>query len=137
MRIIRLRNDYKALMSQIETGLHEHFAKSKDKSGDSAASEPISHGTSSDNARNSRVEGSENRAGAAFARVNSVVAGSPADQAGLKAGDELRLFGDVNWLNHERLARVARTVQASEGVGHILCSMGCSPLLTQSSIRSR
>ena len=53
---------------------------------------------------------------AAFAKVNSVVAGSPADEAGLKAGDKLRSFGTVNWMNHEKLSKVAEVVQRNEGV---------------------
>ena len=52
-----------------------------------------------------------------FAKVNSVVPGSPADAAGLKAGDRVRRFGEVNWLNHEKLSKVAETVQRNQGVG--------------------
>ena len=103
-------------MSQIETGLHEHFAKAKDQatSTDTVQSTlpstlPIQQGEVSQ-------QPTEDQAGVAFAKVNSVVTGSPADQAGLKAGDEVRLFGDVNWLNHEKLARVGRTVQRNQGV---------------------
>ena len=59
-----------------------------------------------------------------FAKVNSVVPGSPADQAGLKAGDTIRSFGDVNWLNHERLSKVAEAVQQNEGVGRFLLYYG-------------
>lgn len=51
-----------------------------------------------------------------FAKVNSVVAGSPAEDAGLKAGDTIRRFGSVNWINHEKLKKVADTVQSNEGV---------------------
>ncbi|KAI4153376.1 MAG: hypothetical protein LQ340_002350 [Diploschistes diacapsis] len=116
VRIIRLRNDYKSLMSRIETGLHEHFAKSKEHEIplEPLQSTPATRGSERDTGAASRQADEE--AGAAFAKVNSVVTGSPADQAGLKAGDEVRLFGDVNWLNHEKLARVARTVQRNEGV---------------------
>ena len=117
VRIIRLRNDYKALMSRIETGLHEHFATSKEPNtatGDSTQAK--SSNTVPIRQDRGSAAASEDRAGAAFAKVNSVMAGSPADQAGLKAGDEVISFGDVNWLNHEKLARVARTVQRREGV---------------------
>lgn len=54
--------------------------------------------------------------GTPFARVNSVEPGSPADQAGLKTGDTIRGFGNVHWLNHERLTKVAEAVQQNEGV---------------------
>ena len=45
-----------------------------------------------------------------------MVEGSPADTAGLKAGDRIRRFGTANWMNHEKLAKVAEVVQGSEGV---------------------
>ena len=110
VRIIRLRNDYKALMSRIETGLHEHFAKSKEHEIPLEPSQPTPATRGSDRDMGAASRQADEEAGAAFAKVNSVVTGSPADQAGLKAGDEVRLFGDVNWLNHEKLARVSRTL---------------------------
>ncbi len=58
-----------------------------------------------------------------FAKVSSVVAGSPAETAGLKAGDLIRNFGYVNRSNDDGLKRVADCVQANEGV-----SLLCSPL---------
>lgn len=56
-----------------------------------------------------------------FAKVNSVVPGSPADDAGLKTGDRIRNFGDINWLNHEKLSKVAETVQKNQGVSSFFC----------------
>lgn len=53
-----------------------------------------------------------------FAKINSVVDGSPADRAGLKAGDEVRQFGEINWRNHEKLSKVAQVVQRNEGVSN-------------------
>lgn len=55
-----------------------------------------------------------------FAKVNSVVASSPAEEAGLKAGDVIRNFGYVNRGNHDGLKRVAECVQGNEGVSSIL-----------------
>jgi 26S proteasome non-ATPase regulatory subunit 9 len=55
-----------------------------------------------------------------FARVNSVVAGSPAEQAGLKEADLIRNFGYVNRGNHDELKRVAECVQGNEGVSFII-----------------
>ena len=49
------------------------------------------------------------------------MAGSPADAAGLKAGDEIRVFGYANNTNHDELKRVAECVQGNEGV-----SLACS-----------
>ena len=54
--------------------------------------------------------------GPPFARVNSVVEGSPADSAGLKANDEIRNFGYVDIANNDNLRRVGECVQGNEGV---------------------
>ncbi|KAL8673578.1 MAG: hypothetical protein Q9168_002010 [Polycauliona sp. 1 TL-2023] len=103
-RIIRLRNDYKSLMSSIEAGLHDHHAQARSLPTQQPASTSHAPATSA-----SSLE-------APFAKVNGVVAGSPAEDAGLKAGDKIRRFGDVDWINHEKLSKVAETVQRSEGV---------------------
>ena len=105
-RIIRLRNDYKSLMSRIEEGLHNHHAE--------ARSLPTSQPASALHAPATSTSSLE----APFAKVNSVVAGSPAEDAGLKTGDKIRRFGDVDWINHEKLSKVAETVQRNEGVSH-------------------
>ncbi len=47
--------------------------------------------------------------------MNSVEQGGPADEAGLKAGDWIRRFGDVNWMNHENLTKVAEMVRRNQG----------------------
>ncbi|KAL8946633.1 MAG: hypothetical protein Q9222_006999 [Ikaeria aurantiellina] len=110
-RIIRLRNDYKSLMSRIEEGLHSHHAETRDL----AARQPS---ISSARAPTSTMGGSQsatNALSAPFAKVNSVVAGGPAEDAGLKAGDKIRRFGDCDWINHEKLSKVAETVQQNEG----------------------
>ena len=99
-------------MSQIEAGLHAHHASA-------AQLTPTSTSTSvsqtSDPSRNTSAAVLEHT-GVPFAKVNSVVTGSPADEAGLKAGDEIRQFGDIGWMNHEKLAKVAETVQRNQGV---------------------
>ena len=98
-------------MSRIETGLHAHHASMKDLVSDSTggSSQFSTASVSSDHPQASLLE-------APFAKVNSVVSGSPADEAGLKAGDAIRRFGNVNTFNHEKLGRVAETVQRNEGV---------------------
>ena len=97
-------------MSKIELGLHEHHASYQ-------ASTPAPASDSSQGATgSSSTAASQDSIGTPFARVNSVAPGSPADHAGLKAGDRIRRFGDVNWLNHENLAKVAETVQRNQGV---------------------
>jgi len=106
-RIIRLKNDYKDLMSRIEKGLHEHHAR-------------LAEQAQNDSAAASRAQAGQSAPPAAleapFAKVNSVVAGSPADDAGLRAGDTITKFGWVDWTNHERLGRVAEAVSQNEGI---------------------
>lgn len=112
-RIIHLRNDYKGLMSRIETGLHEHHASAKASNLllPVKSSSPSTSRSGSTSAISAPLENP-------FAKVNSVVAKSPADDAGLMAGDTVRQFGNVTWINHEKLSKVAETVQRNEGVGY-------------------
>lgn len=105
-RIIYLRNDYKELMSVIEKYLHEHFASLEDE--DEVA--PPTFNTSE--LRDSIPEQLDQP----FAKVNSVVENSPAEAAGLRAGDLIRNFGYVNRENHDNLKKVAECVQGNEGV---------------------
>jgi len=111
-RIIPLKNDYKDLMARIEKAMHAHW--------ENAAAAPLpppvavaqpSAPTTEAATRSSRVA-----LEAPFAKVNSVVASSPAATAGLKPGDKITRFGDVDWMNHDKLSKVAQTVQQSEGV---------------------
>jgi C-terminal processing protease CtpA/Prc len=44
----------------------------------------------------------------AFAKVTEVTPMSPADVAGLKVGDEIIEYGDVNYLNHDELRELGR-----------------------------
>ncbi|KAL2685216.1 hypothetical protein Neosp_006313 [[Neocosmospora] mangrovei] len=105
-RIIRLRNDYTALMTRIEKFLHEHFASLDENDAEPAPSSgtqpilPDSYSAPLD---------------PPFAKVNTVAAGSPAESAGLKPGDEIRNFGYVNRANHDNLKKVAECVQGNEG----------------------
>lgn len=98
-------------MSRIEAGLHAHHAEAQRATFQPSPGFPQGTATDTDaNAANTaHIE-------IPFARVNSVVAGSPADDAGLKAGDGIRSFGSANWMNHEKLSKVAEIVQRNEGV---------------------
>ncbi|KAI1385052.1 uncharacterized protein F4822DRAFT_381805 [Hypoxylon trugodes] len=105
-RIIHLKNDYKDLMNTIEKHLHEHFASIQDI--EDVAPAPVSHAEMlGDSIPETLAE--------TFAKVNSVVADSPADSAGLKPGDEIRNFGYANKSNHDDLKKVAECVQGNEG----------------------
>ncbi|PYH94758.1 hypothetical protein BO71DRAFT_398699 [Aspergillus ellipticus CBS 707.79] len=114
-RIIRLRNDHKDVMTHLEKGIHTHFANLQ------RAQAAAPSGGNAGDTRGLQASASGNNGldtgatGRPFAKVNSVVPGSPADQAGLRAGDTVRSFGSANWLNHVRLAKVAEIVQQSEG----------------------
>ncbi|PCG99912.1 Small GTPase superfamily, Rab type [Penicillium occitanis (nom. inval.)] len=110
-RIIHLRNDHKEVMKYLEKGLHAHFEalqQAQASSTTSATTTPTQQQNGTHATQNGITE-------TPFARVNSVAPGSPADQAGLKAGDVIRSFGTVNWVNHERLTKVGEVVQQNEG----------------------
>lgn len=98
-------------MSRIEKGLHEHHARIAEQ----AQSDPEAASRAQ-----AAFETVPTALEAPFAKVNSVVAGSPADTAGLKVGDTITKFGWVDWTNHERLSRVAEAVSQNEGVGAAL-----------------
>jgi 26S proteasome non-ATPase regulatory subunit 9 len=117
-RIIPLRNDYKALMAKIEAGLHAHWESGGAATKDGAAQpSTASTGFSSTISSRPRPEAEDSvLPDAPFAKVNSVINGSPADDAGLQAGDEILKFGLVNFMNHEKLSKVAYTVQQNQGV---------------------
>lgn len=106
-RIIRLRNDYTALMTRIEKFLHDHFA-----SLDENESAPVA---STSNSQGILLDSVSTPLDPPFAKINTVAAGSPAESAGLKPGDEIRNFGYVNRANHDNLRKVAECVQGNEG----------------------
>lgn len=112
-RIVRLKNDHKAIMAKVEAAVHDHFASGKTV--DAASGAASSGATGAQPVNSPAIE-------PPFAKVNSVVSNSPAETAGLKAGDRVAAFGDVNWTNHERLGKVAQVVQQNEGV-----SFACGP----------
>ncbi|KAM3425394.1 26S proteasome non-ATPase regulatory subunit 9 [Cercospora zeina] len=101
-RVIRLKNDHKAVMKSLEEAVHEQFAARK-----TPEEIPTQASASTTAAAAPVVE-------PPFARVNAVVASSPAEQAGMKAGDKVTKFGWVTWTNHERLTKVAQVVQQNE-----------------------
>lgn len=108
-RIIHLRNDYKELMAVVEKQLHEHFA--------SLQEEEVPEVPLSGDANNTLVDHSASQPlDEPFAKVNTVVPGSPAELAGLKPNDQIRIFGYVNSSNHDNLKKVAECVQGNEGV---------------------
>ncbi|KAK1079522.1 putative 26S proteasome regulatory subunit [Friedmanniomyces endolithicus] len=107
-RIIRLKNDYKSAMSKLEVAVQEQFASGKPLDvAQPARSQASTNGGNEDSSRGSAIE-------PPFAKVNTVVPNSPAEEAGLRAGDKITRFGGANWTNHERLSKVAQVVQQNE-----------------------
>lgn len=108
-RIIRLKNDHKALMSKLEVAVNVQFAKgAAANAGNSSVARPEMQSAAEADS-NAVIE-------PPFAKVNTVVPNSPAAQAGLRVGDRVTRFGSVNFTNHERLSKVAQVVQQSENV---------------------
>lgn len=114
-RIIRLKNDYKDLMARIEIALQEHWANPPHESHTTTTSSTPS-ASRSVSTQSHTVSEPTGRVEVPFAKVNSVVPASPADTAGLKPGDKIIKFGNVDWMNHEKLSKVAQTVQQNEGM---------------------
>ncbi|KAI9869904.1 MAG: putative 26S proteasome regulatory subunit [Pleopsidium flavum] len=114
-RIIHLRNDYKGLLLRIEAGLHTHHASAQHDAYSANSANVGAVRTDPPTASSSNNILPAGVTETPFAKVNSVVAGSPAEDAGLKAGDAIRRFGSINWMNHEKLTKIAETVQRSEG----------------------
>ncbi|TID26913.1 putative 26S proteasome non-ATPase regulatory subunit 9 [Venturia nashicola] len=110
-RIIHLRNDYKALMSRLEVVIQQRFAD--------MASEPVpapaATSSTSVSIRSSTSQSAQATPNTPFAKVNTVVSGSPAADSGLQIGDEVTRFGSATWLNHDKLSKVAEIVAQSEG----------------------
>ena len=93
-------------MKQMEKGLETHFAANQS---DAPSLDPEDGDAA---ARPAQLVSSGNT----FAKVNSVEPNSPAQRAGLRPGDRIEKFGDANWLNHDKLSKVAQIVSQNEAV---------------------
>ncbi|KAK6539504.1 putative 26S proteasome regulatory subunit, variant 2 [Orbilia ellipsospora] len=109
-RIIPLVNDMKVLMAEIERALHSYHAEQ------AGAPEPTGSEDPATASSGPSAPRPETIVEAVFAVVNQVFPSSPAEAAGLKAGDKIKRFGTVGALNHEKLAKVATEVQQNENV---------------------
>ena len=113
-------------MKKIESGLEEHFKR------DENDKEEVQNNHKSDNIVKieERVEAinieeetkiieiekieQKKEELKVFCKVNSVMRNSPAEQAGLLAGDEILSFGSVNYQNHNNLLAIRDIVIANE-----------------------
>ncbi|KAH7947829.1 26S proteasome non-ATPase regulatory subunit 9 [Rhipicephalus sanguineus] len=106
-RIICLLNDHKAIMKDIEKSLHNYHAQMSRNAAENGG------GPATSSAHH------ENIAAAApaqpFAVIGKVENGSPADVAGLHAGDKIVKFGSVNSGNFKDVTDIASVVQHSVG----------------------
>lgn len=101
------------MILRIEKGLHEvHASYASNKV---AGKLPIS-GSSYGQSVNGDNPQNPNDIEPTFARISEVFRGAPAETAGLKVDDRITRFGNINWMNHEKLSKVAETVQRNEGV---------------------
>jgi len=99
-------------MARIEAGLHKHHS---DLASKPSVPPPPAAVTSSASRVTTSMTASRG-SNTPFAKVNSVVPGSPAEDAGLRAGDKILEFGGATWINHEKLSKVAEVVSQNEGV---------------------
>nr|XP_033811918.1 26S proteasome non-ATPase regulatory subunit 9 [Geotrypetes seraphini] len=101
--IVCLQNDHKSIMKEIEEALHQLHAREKEKREKDEAEARAEAKTWAENLPS------------AFAKVDAVIAGSPASMSGLQIGDEIIEFGSVNTSNFQTLQNIATVVQHSEG----------------------
>ncbi|KAI9016290.1 putative 26S proteasome non-ATPase regulatory subunit Nas2 [Phycomyces nitens] len=115
-QIHRLRNDYKALMTEIENTLHAiHEAKRQQDAVASVESTETPSVILVDTPQVS-IEPETTMSLEPFAVVNAVAPDSPAYSAGLRRGDKIVKFGSVNAENHNRLQALNELVQQSLGL---------------------
>ncbi|KAF9909361.1 hypothetical protein EC991_008746 [Linnemannia zychae] len=126
--IIRLKNDMKALMLQIEEALHAVHAealeekqrreaekkKEQELSGTASIGSAAASSTPSATTPAAVDEAALERSLPPFARVNAVAPDSPAREAGLVQGDRIVVFGTVNANSPNTLPSLSAHVQSKE-----------------------
>lgn len=104
-QIACLQNDHKTIMKEIEAGLHKLHSKSANSSSNSTSvtQMEVTDTPISLNSQSLRH----------FAAINLVSRGSPAEECGLKIGDQIIEFGSVTHSNFTSLNAIAQVVQHS------------------------
>ncbi|KAG0092449.1 putative 26S proteasome regulatory subunit [Podila epicladia] len=123
--IVKLKNDHKAVMLQIEEALHavhaealaEREKKKQEVAQVAAIQDPTSSSTSSTTAHTSHPGSGSNTAEAhltPFAKVNAVAPDSPSKEAGLLQGDKIVAFGTVTASTPNVMPSLSEHVQSRE-----------------------
>ena len=112
-RLACLQTDHVAVMKQIEQGLYrlheEHYKKEEVKEGapiESVIQRPEEKASTSEPLQSTIPE-----LKIPFAWISDVIADSPAEAAGLKVGDAIYKFGNVDSTNHENLTAIVNLVK--------------------------
>lgn len=119
-QIICLQNDLKALMKQIEQGLHTVHAETSAQQQENLASTKLrAMELGDDDGESSSGQAPSVRAIRVqtvkpIAKVNVVSEGSPAQEAGIALRDEIVEFGTVNGGNFRDLSQIAAVVRSCE-----------------------
>lgn len=108
--VIRLRNDHKAIMKDIESVLHRIHEEKRNQQLEAQSEEPTTP-------RSTEVPDMVMaEAPVPFAIVNAVAPDSPAYYAGLRRNDSILKFGHIDASNHQRLQAVNVLVSQSENL---------------------
>jgi 26S proteasome non-ATPase regulatory subunit 9 len=107
--IIRLRNDHKAVMVDIENILHRIHEAKREEQETTDNSATMTTETLREDEDTAMTE-----LPVAFAIVNAVAPDSPAYLAGLRRNDSILKFGHLNISNHQRLQALNVLISQSE-----------------------
>ncbi|XP_037578363.1 LOW QUALITY PROTEIN: 26S proteasome non-ATPase regulatory subunit 9-like [Dermacentor silvarum] len=107
-RIICLLNDHRRFMKDIEKSLHDYHAQMSRNGAENGGPATVTQ-------QQNVARGGSAAAPLPFAVVGKVENGSPADIAGLSAGDKIVKFGSVNAGNFKDVTDIAAVVQHSVG----------------------
>ncbi|KAF9318519.1 26S proteasome non-ATPase regulatory subunit 9 [Podila horticola] len=124
--IVKLKNDHKAIMLQIEEALHavhaEALAEREKKKEEAAQAAALQNPSSSSSSSLTTAHTSQPGSGSntaevpltPFAKVNAVAPDSPAREAGLLQGDRIVAFGAVTASTPNTLPSLSEHVQSRE-----------------------
>ncbi|XP_036322875.1 26S proteasome non-ATPase regulatory subunit 9 [Rhagoletis pomonella] len=102
-QIICLQNDHKALMKEIEKQMHKLHAEAAEERAQGLSHKASGMHLEDDSEMSNTSNGScASSTALAIAKVNMINPGSPAEEAGLKVGDELLEFGTINCRNFQK-----------------------------------